>query len=141
MTGGPALRSGNRPWSHLSAFPVDTYQRMHLSKARSIVVYTINKNNTAEATRDDGDRFSLSATTLGFDDTPEWLKFLNHDPYGLPVRTRYGNIWRGVYPTSLDLKRQIEFIYVVVAGDPGMLAGFPATTSSRRTMGGRMALH
>lgn len=87
-----------------------------------------------------------SVAVLELADTPEWLQYLNDDPYGFPKKTAFGTLWRGVDTSAVDEHGRSEFIRAVMKGTPNlhyaeMLAEFQDTDVNIQDEQGRTALH
>lgn len=61
-----------------------------------------------------------SVAIIDFVDTPQWLQYLNQDPYGFPKKTAVGTIWMGVDMSSLDSNGRTEYIRAAMADYPNL---------------------
>lgn len=87
---------------------------------------------------------SLSVARLVFNEIPQWLKFLNQNPHGLPHKTRFGTIWNAVDMAAQDRLGRTAFVRAVIDGGfkyAEMLAEFPETDIQSADKLGRTALH
>lgn len=87
-----------------------------------------------------------SVAVIEFSDTPQWLQYINDDPYGFPKKTAFGTLWRGVDTSAVDELGRSEYIRAVMEGTPNllyaeMLAEFDDTDVNIQDAMGRTALH
>lgn len=88
----------------------------------------------------------LSVTTLKFQNTPEWLRFLSGIVHGFPLKTQFGTLWRAVDRSAngKDIHGRTAFVRAVIEGDlryAEMLAEYRYTDVSSPDKHGQTALH
>ncbi|KAL0634674.1 hypothetical protein Q9L58_006400 [Maublancomyces gigas] len=88
----------------------------------------------------------LSVAVIELSNTPQWLQYLNDDPYGYPKKTAFGTLWKAVNRNAIDEHGRTEYIRAVMDGSLNlnyaeMLAEFSDTDVNIQDQDGRTALH